>query len=156
VKIHWLIIGLLVTACEQPTSVDKNPVAQQIRQKAVISDTGRWYSSDQLVLGQRVFQKNCQICHKENAAGTRNWKKTLPDGNYPPPPLNGTAHAWHHDMATLSRTIKNGGIPLGGVMPGFANKLSDKEIQAVIAYFQSFWSQDIYNAWLENGGLEVQ
>jgi len=33
-------------------------------------------------------------------------------------------------------------------MPGFAELLSDAEIDAVIAWFQSFWLDEIYAAWL--------
>lgn len=114
----------------------------------------RWYTKFDIALGTKTYQLHCVQCHNKNAAGTLNWKTTLADGNYPPPPLNGSAHAWHHDMETLTRTIENGGAALGGVMPSFSNKLSDAEIRAVIAYFQSFWSDEIYNSWLEIGGLE--
>ncbi len=31
--------------------------------------------------------------------------------------LNGTAHAWHHSIPQLARSIKEGGKKLGGVMP---------------------------------------
>ena len=41
------------------------------------------------------------------------------------------------------------GIPLGGVMPGYGETLSRGEAHATIAYFQSFWSDDIYARWDE-------
>lgn len=40
-----------------------------------------------------------------------------------------------------------GGISLGGVMPGFAETLRAQEVRATIAYFQSFWPDDIYARW---------
>ncbi len=114
----------------------------------------RWYSQSYLLLGEQVYNKHCLACHKADAKGIENWKKTLSNGEYPPPPLNGTAHAWHHDISTLTRTVQQGGVPLGGVMPAFRSQLTDSEIRAVIAYFQHFWSNEIYTSWLELGGLE--
>lgn len=116
---------------------------------------GRWYTASQLQLGEKIYRANCIVCHKENATGTKQWKKTLADGNYPPPPLNGSAHAWHHPLSTLSRSIKNGGIPLGGTMPAFKDKLSDKEVLAVIAYLQSLWSDRIYQDWKNRDGVDM-
>jgi len=54
----------------------------------------------------------------------------------------------------LKRTIDRGGIPLGGTMPGFANKLSDADKDAAIAFFQSHWKDNIYQGWIKRGGLE--
>ena len=115
--------------------------------------TRRWYTQDHVTLGKTVFLEHCARCHGENAEGTPDWKQTLPDGNYPPPPLNGTAHAWHHPLSVLRSSIREGGIPLGGTMPAFAGKLNDDEIYAAIAYFQSKWRDDIYNAWEKRDGL---
>ena len=115
---------------------------------------GRWYTESYVRIGQRVYEQNCQACHGNQGQGlTDNWKKTLADGSYPPPPLNGTAHTWHHPMSILLRTIKKGGKDLGGKMPAFADKLSNAEKIAVVAYFQSWWSDDIYAAWEQRGGL---
>ena len=144
-----------MAACDQPSA--GNTESKAVASAAVVKESSvnnRWYTLSQLDLGNKTYQKHCLQCHNKNAEGTLEWKKTLANGNYPPPPLNGTAHAWHHDMGTLTRTVKNGGVPLGGVMPGFSHKLSDAEVRAVIAYFQSFWSEDIYRSWLEIGGLK--
>ncbi len=116
---------------------------------------GRWYTPSQVDSGRDVFRTHCASCHGKNAEGiTRDWKKTLPDGSYPPPPLNGSAHAWHHPKSMLKRTIDKGGIPLGGTMPGFAGKLSDADKDAAIAFFQSYWKDNIYQGWIKRGGLE--
>ncbi|MGI1668799.1 MAG: cytochrome c [Neptuniibacter sp.] len=114
---------------------------------------GRWYTPSQVSLGKQVFIENCASCHGAGAQGTKEWMKLLPDGNYPPPPLNGTAHAWHHPLKGLKVTVKEGGAKFGGVMPGFGSKLSEMEQEAAIAYFQSKWSVDIYKMWLDRGGL---
>lgn len=107
----------------------------------------RWYDQADIDKGATLFKQNCASCHGQNAEGTADWKKTDADGNYPPPPLNGTAHAWHHNKELLKRTILEGGVKLGGVMPGFAGQLSDQDIDAVIAFFQSKWPDKIYQKW---------
>ena len=107
----------------------------------------RWYSDQQLASGETVFKQNCAACHGLNAEGTSDWKKTDSNGNYPPPPLNGSGHAWHHSKDLLNSTILDGGLKLGGVMPSFSGKLSDADVDSTIAYFQSKWPDDIYLKW---------
>jgi hypothetical protein len=53
-----------------------------------------------------------------------NWKQPGADGKYPAPPLNGTAHTWHHSAKGLVSTIQNGTISIGGNMPAWKGKLS--------------------------------
>jgi mono/diheme cytochrome c family protein len=136
------VIVLALTACGE----DKTNSAPQI--------SARWYTQSQVDMGHAVFTRHCSGCHGENAQGNPDWKKALPDASEPPPALNGTAHAWHHPLRILKRTIDMGGIPLGGKMPPFKDKLNDAEKEAAIAYFQSFWNDKIYNAWLGRGGYE--
>ncbi|MCK4710302.1 MAG: cytochrome c [Gammaproteobacteria bacterium] len=107
----------------------------------------RWYNPEMLQTGGSLFQQNCASCHGANAEGTLEWKKTDSNGNYPPPPLNGTAHAWHHDISVLKNTIQEGGVKLGGTMPPFKDKESTSDIEAVIAYFQSKWPDRLYQQW---------
>lgn len=113
---------------------------------------GRWYTGEQVEQGARVFAQSCGECHGANAEATPNWRETTPEGTYPPPPLNGTAHAWHHSLDVLRRQINLGGVPLGGVMPAFKDKLSAADVDAAIAYFQSKWSDETYAVWLERNG----
>ena len=109
---------------------------------------GRWYTATQASNGEGLFLSHCASCHGNRAQGlAEDWRKTDAKGNYPPPPLNGSAHAWHHPLTVLERTIARGGAPVGGVMPGFDDTLSEEEIHAVIAHFQSLWSDDIYARW---------
>lgn len=107
----------------------------------------RWYGAEQVAQGDKLFAENCAACHGKNAESTSDWRKPGADGKYPPPPLNGTAHAWHHSLNLLQRTVRDGGIKTGGVMPAFKDKLSTGEIDAVIASFQAKWSDEIYVKW---------
>lgn len=110
----------------------------------------RWYDDALVKKGAALFAQNCAACHGEKGEGTvADWKKALPDGKYPPPPVNGTGHAWHHSMDILKRQIRVGGKPQGGAMPAFGDKLSDADMEAAIAYFQSHWPDKIYTAWAE-------
>ena len=56
-------------------------------------------------------------------------------------------------MKALVYTIKNGGKPFGGKMPGFEKVLSEEEIKDVIAYFQNFWNDEIYQNWAQRSKL---
>lgn len=110
----------------------------------------RWYTQEQVLKGEKVFNSNCVFCHKTNAVGTKIWKKMLPNGHYPPPPLNGTAHAWHHSFSQTIDIITNGGKSYQGLMPSFKNKLSKDDIVNVTSYFQNFWNEEIYELWIKN------
>ena len=111
--------------------------------------TGRWYSTEQAKVGLQLYQENCAACHGPEAASTSAWKTPDANGDYPPPPLNGSAHAWHHPLAVLDKVIRDGGVPLGGVMPAWGEVLNAEQRLAVIAGFQSHWSPKIYDLWLE-------
>lgn len=109
---------------------------------------GRWYTESQVTYGENLFNQNCLQCHGNKAAGLGdNWQQKLTDKDYAPPALNGTAHAWHHPMPYLKQTITNGTQVIGGYMPPFGEVLSEDEQLAVIAYFQSFWNEEVYAAW---------
>ena len=153
VKPGLLLVGglsvLALVACS-----DK-PVEQphQLRVEAAVQPPAtaltRWYSDQQVVRGGPLFQEHCASCHMADASGTKEWKKPDAEGKYPPPPLNGTAHAWHHPLSVLGRTVRNGGVRLGGSMPPFRDKLNDQQIIDLLAWVQSHWSDKIYRVWSE-------
>ena len=98
--------------------------------------------------GKIAYENNCVSCHMVNLSGAENWKGVDEDGHQKAPPLNGTGHTWHHDDKTLHAIIKYGLAKLvnnyEGKMIGFGDKLSDKEIDSVLAYIKSFWSKENY------------
>ena len=108
---------------------------------------GRWYTAAQVESGESLYQLHCAVCHAADGSATAQWRTPDAAGNYPPPPLDGTAHTWHHPIEVLESTIANGGIVFGGVMPGFAAALDEEKRLAIIAWFQSLWSDDIYERW---------
>ncbi|RLA75563.1 MAG: cytochrome c [Epsilonproteobacteria bacterium] len=97
-----------------------------------------------IALGKTTFANNCAICHGDKAQSTvDDWRKPLPNGSYPAPPLDGTAHTWHHSPKSLLGTINNGGAEFKGWMPAFKDKLSDDEKQALIDYIYDLWPKEI-------------
>ncbi|MDD9896043.1 MAG: cytochrome c [Gammaproteobacteria bacterium] len=135
----------MAPGAENEQASTNDPESEQI--------AGRWYSNDQVVLGTEVFAENCAECHGASAEGiVEDWRQRLDDGSFPPPPLNGSAHAWHHPTSMLLQVINNGGEVYGGKMPPFADILEDSEKLAAIAFFQSFWSDEIYAQWEQMGG----
>lgn len=135
-----VVTSVLITACS-----DQAPSSTSAPDEI----TGRWYSEQQVLLGNQIYDANCIDCHNPKARGIFRWNQPLEDGSYPPPPLNGSAHAWHHPISVLLKTINDGGIQMGGKMPPFREVLKDDEKIAVIAYFQSFWNDEIYSRWLQ-------
>ncbi|WP_457668823.1 c-type cytochrome [Thiolapillus sp.] len=117
--------------------------------KAPVYVADRWFSAEQAVRGGVLFQKNCAECHKADASGDPNWKQTNAEGKLPPPPLNGTGHAWHHPMPMLQQIVRNGGIPMGGSMPAFKEKLTTEQINDILAWVQSHWPDKIYITWMQ-------
>lgn len=146
--IPLILTGVLLSACEQ------EPLEQSAKwtdsEAPLYTPTQiRWYSREQVTNGAPLYAEHCASCHKANAEGSPNWKARDVNGNLPPPPLNGTAHAWHHPLDVLRRVVRSGGVRLGGTMPGFQLELSAQEIDAILAWVQSHWSDEIYSRWLE-------
>lgn len=133
----------------QGQDAEINRESSEVKTLSTAPMPGRWYSEAQLASGKTLYLNNCARCHKADASGTDEWKTPDQNDKYPPPPLNGSAHTWHHSMDVLRRTIKRGGVALGGVMPGFSDILKSNEIDEVIAYFQSTWPEEKYSVWLK-------
>ena len=101
-------------------------------------------TTDSVALGETTFKQNCISCHgKEGQGLVKDWKKTQANGKYPAPPINGTAHAWHHSPKALLTTINNGGVILGGWMPGFKGQLNEVEKQGLLDYIHSLWPSEL-------------
>lgn len=133
---------LLLGACGDDVS---SPASVEVSIPAPTARAG--VDSERLARGEQLYRQNCMICHGEKAAGDPNWRKQGADGRFPPPPLDGSAHTWHHPWAQLHHMIKNGGPAGQSNMPPWKDKLSDQQINDIILWFQSLWSDDVYQAW---------
>ena len=94
------VLVLLLAACSGDAP-DEDPVR------------GRWYTATQVETGKSLYQMHCATCHAADGSATAQWRTPDAAGNYPPPPLNGTAHTWHHPLELLDITLADGGIALG-------------------------------------------
>lgn len=140
-----LAAGLV--ACDSQPEPAKPPAAKTAAPAAPPTAARPAVDPRLLARGKQLFGQNCAACHGDRAQGAPNWQKPGPDGKYPAPPLDGSAHAWHHPRVGLIKVIKQGTQKIGGNMPAWQDKLSDADIDAVIVYFQSLWSDEIYAAW---------
>ena len=126
-KSNFLVTTLLIISIAMPQLLYANGVGE-------ISD------------GAELFKKHCAACHGENASGQ---DPAQPAGGWEAqeirlaPALNGTAHAWHHPPKLLFDYIQKGSIDKTSPMPSFGAVLSDAQIKAIIAYFQSMWPDKI-------------
>jgi len=105
------------------------------------------FSQATLVKGEALYQKNCAVCHKADASGTPEWRIRDKNGKLLPPPLNGTAHTWHHSTTVLKDVIFNGTASTGGDMPAWQGKLTEQDVDAIISWLQTKWPEEIYNIW---------
>ena len=107
--------------------------------------------------GMELYAENCSSCHMGNISGHPEWKTTLDeDGHRRAPPLNGTAHTWHHPPEWLFNVIRYGFIKMD---PNYEGKmlgnesLSDEDIWSILAFIKSVWPEDIvnkYDAYFDN------
>lgn len=132
-----------LTACSDQDGRDTHTQQTQAKQVQVM----RNQDATQVQRGRQLFLQNCTVCHGVNAQGAPNWSQPDANGKYPAPPLNGTGHAWHHPKQALISTIKYGTARMGGSMPAWKDKLSDQDINDIIAWFQSQWPDELYAAW---------
>ncbi len=148
---------LLLTACsddrdtQAPPSKTAGNEKSIGRQQSVTTESPipRKQDSSKVVLGRKLFAQNCASCHGTRAEGGPLWSKTGPLPKDPSPPLNGTGHTWYHPVAVLKRIIMHGSAQLGSGMPAWGDKLSDKDMEAIITWFQSLWSDKKYATWAQ-------
>src|SRR5512139_3498402 len=99
------------------------------------ADNGKTFDTKELAeRGEKVYQANCAACHQANGMG-------LP-GTFPA--LNGSKVATGPIDAHI-KIVMHGGRP-GTAMVGFADRLSDAEIAAVVTYERNAWNNKMGDA----------
>lgn len=103
-----------------------------------------WFTPAQVETGRKIYAANCAGCHGNMLQGEPDWQRPRADGLGAAPPLNGRGHSWHHPLPQLRQMISQGGPTR---MPAWGDTLSEEQIDAVIAYFQSVWPKEVYQSW---------
>ncbi|QPC85095.1 cytochrome c [Phototrophicus methaneseepsis] len=116
---------------------------------SIQSDLDRFIATnpDAYELGQRVYGQNCAACHGANGQGQfpENPRARDASGRYGAPPHDDNGHTWHHDDDLLYQIVREGGMGNPedfNPMPAFGERLSDEEIEAVIFYIKTFWTEE--------------
>lgn len=103
-----------------------------------------WQDPVAVAIGKRVYAAECAACHGARLEGQPDWKRRDAGGYLPAPPHDVTGHTWHHPDAQLLDIVRRGTAAVVGQgyrsrMPGYAGKLSEHEMRAVLAYIKSTW-----------------
>jgi len=139
-KVLIIGLGLLMGACSNDDDKSEAPILATAKVERKIDFA-------QVQRGGKIFQQNCAKCHGAEAEGDPNWRHRDASGMFPPPPLNGSAHTWHHPMVVLKEVITHGSPNGMGRMPAWGGKLSEQDIEDVIVWFQAKWPDEVYEAW---------
>jgi mono/diheme cytochrome c family protein len=144
-----LIVGLGLAGCD-----GTSPTELAGADEAVVE---RKQDPAQVARGKAVYEKYCLECHGAGGRGQPgDWRVRDAAGMFPPPPLDDSAHAWHHPTAVLLEVIREGSPQGQGRMPAWQGRLSEQQMQDVVAYIKSLWSDEVYALWskMERQSLE--
>ncbi len=107
---------------------------------------------------ERLYLKECAPCHGSALKGEPGWQTVGADGRIKAPPHDETGHTWMHSESELFRLVKfgQGAAAAPGYvspMPTYAGRLSDQDINAVLAFIASRWPPGIraYQIMLDPG-----
>ncbi len=106
-----------------------------------VSYVGHERESRELVSAAgRLYGTLCEACHGAKGVGERpeNLRATDEYG-FVAPPLDDSAHGWHHSDRDLAQTILNGS-PRNPRMLPFKELVSESEADNLVAYIKSLWS----------------
>lgn len=82
-----------------------------------------------LAEGEALYAESCATCHGDDREG-------FVQPAVPAPPLDGSAHSWHHSDEQIIGLIRRG----GSMMPAVGANWNDEEIEAVLAFVKSGWA----------------
>lgn len=151
------LFAAVLLACERPAGETTTPIPALAQAGAESDAPIRQLDQAQVARGRIVYDRHCAECHGAEGQGQAgDWRVRDADGLYPPPPLDDSAHAWHHPTAVLLDVIRNGSEPGEGKMPAWKHVLSEAQMQDVVVYIKSLWSDPVYELWwtLEQRSLE--
>jgi len=105
-------------------------------------------SGPDLGRGEALYNRYCLSCHGGPTGGSMM--------DYPPR-HNANGHTWHHPDCQLKQIIKNGADemtvrmrqmmapPNAPTMPAFKDLLTDEDIDAILAFIKTWWTDQQRN-----------
>ena len=146
-----ILVFVLLTLVSSRNNIT-SPAGQSVTINEITVPPIPTLALDNLALGESLYNQLCANCHGENLEGKPDWKERLADDSFPPPPHDGSGHTWHHPDSVLIDIVLNGGNPdiTNTAMPGFGDRLSLKETEAILDYKKSHWGAEerAYQWWL--------
>ena len=92
--------------------------------------------------GKELYNNNCQTCHGVKGVGEKPDDLYANDENGLPvaPPLDDSAHGWHHSDSQLIETIMNGSPRNERMLAWKDHGLTKEDARDVVAYIKSLWN----------------
>ena len=104
-------------------------------------------SVESVMRGARLYQEHCAQCHGPEAQGHPDWQNPQVVAA---PPLDGSGNEWKRKRSELIAIVKKGMTRNNEpVMPAWGERLSDQEIEDIVAWFQALWPMEVYDRWLK-------
>ncbi len=90
--------------------------------------------------GEALFRENCVACHGERGVGERPEDMYGKDDfGFVAPPLDNSAHGWHHSDQGLVKSILDGS-DRNERMISWKDTLSREDAESLVAYIKSLWN----------------
>ena len=104
-------------------------IAVRVSTGASSANSSTAVPGDVLAVSKTMYQGSCATCHGVDGEGAV-------QPGIPAPPLDGSAHTWHHSDSQVIGLVRDGGAQMPAVGAGW----SDAEVEAVIAYVKTRWA----------------
>lgn len=105
---------------------------------AACGDTGFDPDPEVVARGEQLYAASCVQCHGGPTGGQ------ISDI---PPRHNDQGHTWHHADCLLTDIVLDGRPPRPGasgdqIMPAFRDELTDAEVDAILTYLKTWWTDE--------------
>ena len=135
----WLVVATAaLAACGKEASAPSTAATSASR-----------FDAASIARGADLYAQHCAQCHGPQAQGHPDWQAPS-DGSFAAaPPLNGTGNDWKRSRRELVAVIMDGVVRKDGVpvMPAWMQRLSERDIDDIIVWFQSQWPSPVYEGW---------
>jgi S-disulfanyl-L-cysteine oxidoreductase SoxD len=89
--------------------------------------------------GNHLYRGHCASCHGRQLQGQPLWQLMDENAGRRAPAHDASGHTWQHADEAIFRMTRDGTGGIPGAMPAFKDRLSDRDILAVIAFIKARW-----------------